>query len=240
MKHMIILIGFVVVAFSMCLAWAGPAVVVKSTDPKIQAGLKVPDGGALEVAAGKEIMVVTQDGKMSSIQGPHAGPLFSKEEKTPKGDSRVLLAVSRLLSPEAKDSSSLGAFRDDGEISPDDAAVAILSQGTHCVMTQEAPKLWRGNTSESLDLSLKLVKGGSSDKMDIVWPRNESTLLWPAGLKFESGGTYLVRTKGKPVPEKVNIHRADTKFATDWDKLLWLEASGCVKQAQKLLQTLTQ
>ena len=217
-------------------AWAQDLVVVNSTAPSVKPGQIVKSDAPIDVPAGTSVTLVSESGKILTLQGPHSGPPGLGGGGG--GDADLLSSLSGLLSASGRETASLGTMR---AISPpmppnDPWVINIGRSGDHCVSKGGPVTLWRAKSAKAASLSLKNLNDRSKSKAN--WPAGARILQWPAGVVLADGARYLARLKGSRTASKLILHLVPGDLPSDAHRAAWMAGMGCVKQARRLLARL--
>ena len=228
---------FAVILFTLSSAsWALDLVVVNSTVPSLKPGQMVTSDAPIDVPAGASVTLVSESGKILTLNGPHSGP--PGMDGGGGGDANLLSSLSGLLSASGKETASLGTMRAvSPPLPPDDPWVINIGRsGDHCVPKGGPATLWRAKSAKVASLSLKNLTDKSKSKAD--WPAGASSLHWPAAMIIADGAMYLARIKGSRTASKLVLHLVPGNLPTDAHRAAWMAGMGCVKQAIQLLARL--
>ena len=214
-------------------SWAQDLVVVSSTAPSLKPGQMVESDAPLDVPAGASVTLVSESGKILTLNGPHSGPPGMGGGGG--GDADLLSSLSGLLSASGKETSSLGTMRAvSPPLPPDDPWVINIGRsGDHCVIEGGPATLWRAKSAKAVSLTLKNLTDRSRSKA--AWPAGANSVQWPAGVNLAEGAKYLARIKGSRTASKLVLHLVPGDLPSDAHRAAWMAGKGCVKQARRLL-----
>lgn len=213
-----------VVGAALCLLATGPAladlVVIRSTSPDLKAGQVVSDGARISLPAGSMAVLLGQDGKSTTVNGPFNG--------VPKaggagGDPSVVSSLSRLLSAGSGDTASLGVTR--GGLFDDPFGINLTS-GTYCAVPGRETVLNRG---KAVRLS-KLTVSGPGVESAVDWPKGDATLPWPASVPLKDGAAYHLTRDDAPDLVAITVRLVPASVKGDAAAAGWMGDNGCRAQ----------
>jgi len=210
---------------------AAELVVLQSTAAGLTPGKVVKSDAPIEVPAGASVTLVSESGKMVTLNGPHSGP---PGIGAAGGGGDLVASLSGLLSG-GKEKASLGVVRSAGKKEPpeDPWVIDTSKSGQHCVAAAGAVKLWRANGAKHGIVTLKNLD--DKTKTSAEWPGGTNTLDWPAAVSRVEGARYLVGMKGSRAKKKFTLHLVPGDLPSDLHKAAWMAKKGCEAQAKRLL-----
>jgi len=211
---------------------AAELVVIESTAPDLKEGAVVDSTKEIKLPAGAKVTLLTAAGDPVHLDGPFAGkvPAGSKP-----GDPSLVGAVSRLLNPAGKDTSTVGAVRGiTATAAPDPGAVDSAQGGEYCVLRNVPVRLRRGPSGSAEWARLTATKGG--DTGEIAWAAGSTLAEWPAAVPQADGARYtLSRVRGQPAHITLHIEPAGLNLA---QRLGWMQKQGCTEQARAVVRAI--
>ena len=217
-------------------AQAGQLVIVDSTAAALLPGQVLDGSKPLSLSAGTQITVISEDGKVTTFEGPFSGVPASGGSGGGGSGGGLLASLSKLVDDQGG-SGSLGVMRavKAGD-APDPWVIDVLRSGSHCVRAGVAPVLWRPGANKGSQLSLKPLPKGKRMKID--WPAGMDGIDWPDGLALTDGGRYLVKMSGRMTAAKMVVHILPADLPSDAHRVAWMADKGCTGQAKALLASL--
>jgi hypothetical protein len=228
----------VVFGLAAMIAWALPAaaaelVVLDSTAPAIQKGSVVDSAAEISLPPGSKVTLMAATGEKVRLTGPFNGKIPASAKA---GDPKLVTAVARLLDPQAKDTTALGAFRGaKAPTTPAHDAIDVARGGNFCVLQNTKVKLRRNAPAASPEWGkLTAIKEGT--EAEVSWPADVTMADWPAAVPVNDGGRYmLARSKAQPVRVVLHVEPKGLQLA---GRLEWMQQRGCKDQALALLEQL--
>ncbi len=216
-------------------AMAGQLVVVESTAPALEPGEMIDGAKSLSIDAGASVTLISEDGKLMTLNGPYAG-VPAAGGGGGGGGGGLLASLSKLVEGEGG-GGSLGVMRavKAGE-APDPWVIDVLRSGSHCVRADKTPVLWQPSASKGTTLSVKPLPKGKRIKVD--WPAGMDGIDWPGNLALADGGRYMVKMTGRMTATKLVVHLVPADLPSDVHRVAWMADKGCTGQAKALLASL--
>lgn len=229
-----VICGVLVAPFLAGLSLAAEMVVVASTAPGINVGVVVDSAAVFDLPAGLSVTLVSQEGKVVTLQGPYSG---TSGGDTGAGDPGLVTALAHLLASSGQESGELAGVRGPTGESPDGPWMIDVSRsGEHCVPREGPVVLWRPEPREQAFLSLKLGPAGLSST--IRWAEGAATLGWPKDLPLKNGATYVAHLNSTVVARQLLLHLVPEELPTDAHRAVWMAENDCRRQAAVLLARL--
>jgi hypothetical protein len=226
---------FIVIVVSGGLAKAGELLITASTVPGFDPGIIIEGSQTVSIGKGHKLSLISPTGKVVNITGPYNGVL--DPSVSDKNKSKLLTALSILVSGDGKDSTQLGAIRDAATArGRDPFRIDVTASGAQCAIEGKAVTLWmpRGERLEKIWLERK----GSSDAAVVRWPAGESEQPWPKSLDVSDGATYQLLLQPAKTETEILLRVIPAGLAGN--KALLAAAMGergCDSQAIAVLQT---
>lgn len=212
---------------------AAELVVLESNAPALPEGTVLDSGRDLSVPEGAKVTLMAASGEKTRIEGPFAGkpPAPGKP-----GDRRLIAAVARLLDPQARDTTALGAFRGrrgTSLLGPD--TIDAVRGGPFCVLQDMPPRFRRGVPATEPEWGrLSAIKEGVDG--EVAWSGGMTLADWPKAVPISEGGRYmLARARGNPVRIVLHVEAKGLGLA---QRLEWMLDKGCREQAVLMLDRL--
>lgn len=219
--------------FTASVAYAGELVVIDSNAPDLSPGEVLDGAKPLELAPGTAVTVVTDDGRVRSIEGPFSGIPFAGEESEPGGNALVR-SLSRLIGGKTPKPHEPGMMRGERLVGrPDAWSIDVIRSGAHCVSDRTGALLWRPIGVKAETLTIRRQPWG--EKVSVDWPAGTNSLIWPKALPLENGGQYLIRLSSRISGTKLVVYVVPTKLPTDAHLAAWMADLGCNEQAMTLV-----
>ncbi len=216
-------------------AGAADFVVIASDVSTIQEGNIIDGEAPLVVPEGKSVTLVAEDGTAVTLKGPFNG-VPAPEGGDTSGDRALLTALKGLFGLGSRESStSIGGVRGAGpaRTQPDPWLIDISRSGHQCVLTGGLATLWRADTRETTNVTLRNNRTGAKASTD--WPSGAATLDWPTGIALEDGASYMARVQEFLGARKLILHLVPGDLPTDAHRVAWMAERGCTEQARLLL-----
>jgi hypothetical protein len=231
------------VAFGVA-AWLAPAtaaelVVIESTSPRYVAGQLLDDAVAVVLVAGESMTLVTEDGRVLTVDGPHSGPAAGPEPEA----SAVRRALAQLLREDRPTVGGVGGVRGDAQDAfspdtrPDPWLVHAQKSGDQCVLRGREVGVWREETAAEavVAVGVSLADGSAEIRFGAGAQRGR----WPANAPPSDETVYLLRPSDSLRSVPIRLHVLEPALA---DRGLaaaaWLAARGCVDQARVFMRNL--
>jgi hypothetical protein len=212
-------------------AIAAELVVIDSNAPDLKKGSVVDSAAEISLPAGTRATLMSASGEKVRLTGPFSGKVPASAKA---GDPKLVTAVARLLDPQAKDTTALGAFRGAKAVStPAPDAIDAAKGGNFCVLQNTKVKLRRGTPPATADWGkLTAIKEGT--EAEVTWAADVATADWPSQIPISDGGRYmLARSKSQPVRVVLYLEPKGLQLA---GRLEWMQERGCKEQALALLE----
>ncbi|MBT5809408.1 MAG: hypothetical protein HOI19_03495, partial [Rhodospirillaceae bacterium] len=216
-------------------ARAGELLITASTIPGFDPGMIIEGSQSVSVSKGHKLSLISPTGKVVNITGPYDGVL--DPSVSDKNKSKLLTALSILVSGDGKDSTQLGAIRDAASArGRDPFRIDVTASGAQCAIEGKPVTLWmpRGEPLEKIWLERK----GSSDAAVVRWPAGESEQPWPKSLAVNDGATYQLLLQ--PAKKETELLLRVIPAGVAGNKALLAAAMGergCDSQAIAVLQS---
>jgi hypothetical protein len=216
-------------------AHAGDLLITNSTILGFDAGMIIDGAQDVSIAKGNKLSLISPTGKVINIVGPYKGILDPSVADQNK--SKLLTALSVLVSGEGKDASQLGAIRDAASArARDPYRIDVTASGAQCAIDGRPLKLWmpRGDKLEKIWFERK----GSSEAAIVRWPSGESEQPWPKSMPIIDGATYQLLLQPAKQETELMIRVIPAETATNKAILAGaMGAQGCDAQAFAVLQS---
>ncbi len=187
---------------------------------------------SISIPAGRRVVLMNEAGVAVTINGPYQGrPGGAAQHK----DSTLLGRIAALIQSARKGGVAPKSI---GIASPafDPWVIDVISGGTKCAKPGSAPLLWRRAPLDSTTLSLSR---GEDPPVNVKWPEDLSTVVWPNDVPVVDNGTYLVQVAAANSQRnffKLRVRASSPE--SDGAALDWLMGAGCMDQAKALLAQL--
>lgn len=221
MRFLVCVFCLLVVASSNAVA---QIVVISSTSPSFKPG-QIIEGPILIPDNGK-VTFVANDGRTSSFQGPYEG---GSGIESRQGGEDLVESLSSILS-DTSNVSTLAVFRSSNR--PDPWLIKTYKTGKYCVKVDTDWVMLRKRPLKKTTLIVEPSGGGA---VSVVWPKNESTFVWPEQL---GPGSYTLRFDGSPSSTRLTLIAVPIELSTDPHRANWMAQNGCERQAITLLRSL--
>ncbi|MDX1434866.1 MAG: hypothetical protein R3286_20665 [Gammaproteobacteria bacterium] len=232
------------IAAAILVAWSIPSaaaelVVISSSDASLAPGTVLDGARPLAVAEGAEVVLVSPQGRIIKLIGPHRD---APDASTPPGDGGLVDSLSQLINREAASPSTLAVFR--GMLGqapagrPDVWGIDIARAGRYCLRPDRPVMLWWAAARPGAAVTLSREgHGDDSAGVRIRWPRGKRQAAWPQELPIADGATYLARFRpGDPGERLVTVMMP--ALETDAHRAAWMAEQGCTRQALAVLDAL--
>jgi len=213
---------------------AGDLLITNSTILGFDAGMIIDGAQDVSIGKGNKLSLISPTGKVINIVGPYKGildPSVSDQNK-----SKLLTALSVLVSGEGKDASQLGAIRDAASArARDPYRIDVTASGAQCAIDGRPLTLWmpRGGKLEKIWFERK----GSSEAAIVRWPEGESEQPWPKSMPIADGATYQLLLQPAKQETELVIRVIPSETAVNKAILAGaMGARGCDAQAFAVLQ----
>jgi hypothetical protein len=227
-------------------ASAAQLVVVESTVKGLSAGQVLDESTALQIPAGGQVTVISEDGRISKLTGPYSGkPAASLIDLGGGGGGNpgTVQALSRLFVSNQPSATSWGTFRGDETAStfrggdptaPAEIwAVDVRRSETACVPAGGSLTLWRPDAGEPLDIILLHIASGR--EATLAFAAAVQGLSWPAAVPMLDGGEYAIRDTSNRWERRLSLRIIPTDRAGQVDQAAWMSDAGCFRQARAML-----
>ncbi|WP_439814336.1 hypothetical protein [Zavarzinia sp. CC-PAN008] len=212
-------------------ALAEEAIVIESSVDGIKDGQLVPDGGTIEVPAGKTVTLITNSGQTVTLAGPYSGKV---EGSGGGGGENQVVAVLSGLFQRGQEGGQLGATRSIGNAFNANTYAVDMS-GQVCVFDPAKANIGPPILGGSNRLTLMSVTGAAQAVVDVP---SGKTVPWPAELPVKTGAKYLVQKQGNTTGLMITLKVMESRAETDLDRVLELAGAGCDAQALRLIKTI--
>jgi len=224
-----------ITVFSASIVTAAELVVISSTSKDYKVGQIVNTSDVIDLTDDTMLTLISENGKVIILKGPHAGPPPA-EEATDKKVS-LIPSLKKLIAGDKTESKSLGVMRSIGgpALPKDPWAIIAGKGGKYCITLSKPVTLWRPN---SLKTS-KLVLLNTTTKKEVrtVWHSGQNILFWPRLQPLIDGATYRVDLSGETRLPKITLAIVP-KLPTSAHAAVWMAENGCVKQAIRLIESM--
>ena len=217
-------------------AHANKLVVMESKAASVRVGQTLDAAAPIVLKAGEGLSLISQDGKIIKLTGPHSGPPIARGAVA-ASDSKQALAA--MLSSRDARTSSVGVFRSvKPAAKPTNPWWVDISSAasSRCAQTGQAVYLWRQDARRSEPVSVL------GDK-----------LTWLADTQWKEGEHGLLVTPPKTnlseaVAMTVRLGEGNSEFSMSWIPaeindpvvlIAWMREKGCQSQADILLNQAT-
>jgi hypothetical protein len=214
---------------------AGDLLITNSTILGFDAGVIIDGAQDVSISKGNKLSLISPTGKVINIVGPYKGvldPSVSDQNK-----SKLLTALSVLVSGEGKDASQLGAIRDAASArARDPYRIDVTASGVQCAIDGRSLKLWmpRGEKLEKIWFERK----GSTEAAVVRWPAGESEQPWPNSMPVADGATYQLLLQPAKQETELTLRVIPAESAVNKAILAGaMGALGCDAQAFAVLQS---
>lgn len=230
-----ILSGFLfALVFSGSAVNAGELLITSSTILGFDAGMIIEGSQEVSVGKGNKLSLISPTGKVINIVGPYKGVL--DPSVSDRNKSKLLTALSVIVSGEGKDASQLGAIRDAASArGRDPYRIDVSASGSQCAIEGKDLTLWmpRGEKLEKIWFERK----GSSEAAVVRWPAGESEQPWPKSMPVTDGATYQLLLQPAKTETELTLRVIPAAFAANKAILAGaMGARGCDSQAIAVLQ----
>jgi len=219
-------------------------IVFEATGVDLAMGQVVNGDAPLQLQAGQQVTLITDDGRTIRIDGPHNGPPLAEESGG--SGTTVISALKDMVAPKQASVTTLGVMRDAniGGVKaaseprktvrmPDPWAIDITRGGNQCTLTDRPLVLWRPEPGPAGDVTLTLP-----DR------RLRATTSWPAGydrvrapeMEVAEGEPMTAEISGKTAEIKLYLIPASVK--SEKARAAWAARKGCEQQARAAASTL--
>lgn len=228
----IFLIIISIMMASSSLATAAELVIISSTGNDFKAGQVVDSSTDITLAERATLTLISQDGTVIKLQGPHSGPV-QVDDSTAKS-AGLISSLKKIITGKNTEAGSLGVVRSAGgpEFPADPWAIIATRNGKYCISLSKPVVLWRPDSRKTRKLILKNTGNGSEVKT--VWHAGRNTLYWPRLLPLVDGATYRVDLSGERQLPKLTIIMVPD-LPTPAHAAAWMADHGCEKQALRLI-----
>jgi len=240
MKKIVIGLAAIFALALVTSAQAGQIVVIKSDAPEIVPGTIFDDDKSISVEAGNSVTLITETGKIIAIAGPFEGKAETSSEASNSNGKNIIAALSTIAKGAGSSDQALGATRAGPlELQPPTPwHITVEQTGEQC-FRGGAPEFWREESWMERFLTIK----SDNATVEVSWPVNQETLLWPQDVKLVDGATYSIGFASEDTTNKVVLYRAPEERESSspediLDDIVWMATVGCVEQAKRLLTTL--
>lgn len=222
-------------AFLVAGATAAELVVISSSSSNFEAGQIIDSSADLSLAKDVTLTLISENGKVVILQGPHSGPL--QVESASGNSGSLILSLKKIISGEKTESGSLGVMRSVGSatLPLDPWAIIAGKTGNYCVSKSGPVVLWRPNSQKTRNLIL--TNTDTDKEVKTVWHSGQHTLHWPRLLPLVDGATYRVDIAGSSRLPKLSL-RMVPDLPTTAHAAIWMAEHGCEKQALRLINNI--
>jgi hypothetical protein len=232
------------ITFTAAGAIAAELVVVESSSDQYTLSQVLSDDVVVELEAGTQITLISEDGLIVTLSGPFEGSLAETEGQD---GPDALDALGRLLTETEVEARDIGGVRFGDEVYGDPAGGQIEDRrsdpwvlhtrlsGPHCLPKDaDAAYFWRDGPGSGDRLHLSRVT--TSESVVVDWGGGEDRVAWPDHFERTPGAVYLVRTDGELRSAAFLIHEVPAAVVdSDIASVAWLAAQGCISQARLVL-----
>ena len=224
--------GLLAVMFLGTAIEAAELVITESTIIGFEPGMVIDGGQELSIRKGHKISLISPTGKVIKLKGPYKG-IPDPADKSADA-SKLVTALSTLVSGQGRDSSQLGAIRDAASArGTDPFRIDVVSGGDQCVVTGKPTILWiPGGAPVS---SLWIARAGSSEAAMVKWPEGEAQTLWPSNLPVVDGAAYQVLRQPAKEESEIRLHVIAAETGNNAELAIQMQERNCLTQAFALL-----
>ena len=229
---------WVLLLISSCLIGSARAemIIVSATGTEeFRPGEKLDPAEAISLPDGVRITILSKNGDMQVVTGPHEGPPVKDRKTTETGQSFPQWEmVSSIFGQTDKRSEIFGVTRNlDGNIPPSPKVwhVSVDSSGPRC-MQPSGLTFWRRNADNTQKIS---IRSASGTLKDISWPSGEDTLAIPGTFPVAEG-RMIVSIDGEL--RDLELHAVPDTLSDGAPGILlgWLMEKKCNRQALALIE----
>lgn len=181
-KCRLLALGAATLALGATAASAANVMVVRSSGPSAKSyppGKTLPSSARIALQAGDMLMLLGSS-TARTLRGP--------------GTFSASSAAMQNLALAANKRARFGALRSsDYPQNPSPWNVDVSKGGKMCVVDAGKLTLWRPETIDTVQLSIKPASG---EARTVEWAAGQATLRWPAGLPVTDGARYQVQAEG--------------------------------------------
>ncbi len=207
-------------------------IVVHVEGAPFERGMVIEGNRPLKLEAGSALTLVSSDGTFVTLKGPF-NSVPRQAKNTRPGDSKIIEALSALLTSERRSTAALGVMRSASRIpdaSPPNAwAASVESSGVRCVRSDVA-MLWRSDAERPADLRIIHAAGVRTSK--VKWPAGQETLALK-GDAFRDGESYAIVVDQRRVD--ITMHVMPHELNGPVKQAAWMARAGCKSQALALI-----
>jgi hypothetical protein len=211
---------------------AAELVITESTIIGFEPGMVIDGGQELSIRKGHKISLISPNGKVIKLNGPYKGVPDPADKSADA--SKLVTALSTLVSGQGRDSSQLGAIRDAASArGADPFRIDVASGGDQCVVTGKPTILWLpGGAPVS---SLWIARAGSSEAAMVKWPEGEAQTPWPANLPVVDGAAYQILRQPAKEESEIRLHVVAAETGNNAELAIMMQEKNCLTQAFALL-----
>lgn len=213
-------------------AQASELVIISSSGNDYKVGQVVDSAADIKLAKEATLTLISQNGKVIALKGPHTGPL--QVEKISGDEGSLIPSLKNIISGDKTEAGSLGVMRSVGTSAIPENPWAIIASktGNYCVSTSKSVVLWRPDSQKTSNLILMNVDNEAEVKT--VWHAGQNDLHWPRLLPLIDGATYRVDITGESKLPKLSIRLVPDQPSSA-HAAVWMAEHGCKKQALRLI-----
>lgn len=217
-------------------------IVLNSTAPGLKAGQILEQGTSLAIPEGASVVVVLPSGASRTVQGPFKGKTAELTRGSP-ANAALFAAVRKYVQTGGTTTRNAGAMR--SSVGPRLASgpatrfswqeIPVRAQGDVCV--ERGAQLTLVRTDAGAPLSVTVVNLNSTQRSRVEFGANDTSVIWPADLKPESG-SFALLAAAQPM-RQIRLRLISPLPAPD-QTLRVLHGQRCTLQFQAFLATMMQ
>lgn len=232
-----LLIGLAVIWLTPWQAQAAdPQLVVTAVSGQaagLKAGQSLAAGATLDLPAGATVKLLSANGQVIVLKGPHSGPVETQAQSSSGVDDQVVARLAKFLGERQVQTGALGAIRSGPPRTrePTDAFMVVVGdQGQQCARGQVT--LWRRNAERDASLEIRSAGAGSTR---LAWPKGTNSMALPPPFALDRI-SFEVILDG--VANSVNLHLAPASIKNPAALADWMVSQKCDRQAALFLSSL--